>query len=788
MSSDVLRFAEPARRWEEAFPLGNGRLGAMVHGGVEAARVQVNDATAWSGRPDGPATALAELMAAGVGPGTLDDLRTSLDEGRDGDAVRLAQRFQGPWAQAYQPFVDLTVSVQPGLRYAGRTLDLATGVVSERLVDAGREITATWFTSALDGALHGRWQATGGRFRWSAALTSPHPLHGQGLRDGRVVGRRVRVDLPVDVSPTHEPLAPGVTHGAPGEGLTGVAVQLVSTDGTSAVDGEQLVVDGATWIELVLITGTTSPWPASGPLRPVAVVQAETSARATRALPTDRAAGDAAERDHTREHADRLGGTSLRLGPPVDLLLPSALDEAPQPALAQAVFAFGRYLLLASSRPGSPPVTLQGLWNQDLQPPWSSAYTLNINLEMAYWAAESAGLSSCHDALFDHLGLLAEQGTAVARDLYGCRGWVAHHNSDVWGWALPVGGGHGDPAWASWWSGGPWLCRHLWDRYEHTLDRAFLRDVAWPLMVGAAQFCLDWLRPDGAGGLVPHPSTSPENARLRGGRAVALCAGSTMDVALTRDLLEHVVEAAAVLGLGQDVADECAAALALLPHPSVGPDGLLREWPDDAPAQDPHHRHLSHLVGLYPLGQIDVERTPALAGAAARSLAARGPGSTGWSMAWKAALHARLGDGPGVGDVLAGALVRAPEQPDGPWAGGLLPNLFSTHPPFQVDGNLGLVAAMVEALVGSSRTQLRLLPALPPQWPDGEARGLRVRGGLSVDLRWEHGALVEAALHPDVDQTREVRLADRTCTVRLAAGRPVRLDATLATPDLVGRA
>jgi alpha-L-fucosidase 2 len=588
--------------------------------------------------------------------------------------------------------------------------------------------------------------------------------------------------LPYDVAPSHEPDYPARTDVGPEPSLSGAAVLLVASDGAcSAVDGH-VRVEGATWVEAVLSTATTSRWPEPGPLRDPSEAQADALARARVALPVSADVGDAAQARHVTDHRSLADATRLDLAGPVELALPGAIDDAPRPELAQAAFAYGRYLLMAASRPGAPPATLQGVWNDQHRPPWSSAYTLNINLQMTYWAAESAGLSVCHDPLFDHLRVLAREGEAVAGRLYGVRGWVAHHNSDVWGWALPVGGGHGDPAWASWWMGGVWLCRHLWDHYEYTLDVDFLRFTAWPLLRGAASFCVDWLVATGGdaddaegGPLVPSPSSSPENVRIRDGRPVALCAGSTIDVALVRDLLTHVIEAAELVGSGDPEVAEWLTALARLPGTSVGADGLVREWPDDAPSVDAHHRHLSHLVDVYPLDRIRPDTTPELAAAAARSLDARGPGSTGWSMAWKAALRARLGDGPAVGALIDGALVRASASPGQPWAGGLLPNMFSTHPPFQLDGNLGLVAAVAESLLGSTRSRLVLLPALPPSWTDGSATGLRARGALTVDVRWEAGRLVEVVLHPAVDGEREVVYAGVSRRLVLVAGTAVRL-------------
>ena len=835
----ALRFAGPARRWDEAFPVGNGRLGAMVFGGAAAARVQVNDARAWSGHPGGPALALADLRARGVGPQTLADLRAALAAGRHDEAARLAQAFQGPYAQAYQPFADLVVDVRAGrapgpdgracgaLRSAGRRLDLRDGTVTERLVAGAAgaadddAVVVTWFASAPDGCLHGRWRSSGATFGWRVLLAGAHPgeVRGPGGPDEPdVLGACITVELPYDVAPGHEPDLPARTPHGPHATLTGVATVRVATDGRATALGAHVDVVDATWVELVLATATTSRWPEPGPLRDPADAERDAVSRARAALPRSAAAGDAAQARHVADHRALADATRLELvparpaeGEPAgdELVLPDEVDRDTRSSLArrtQAAFAYGRYLLMAASRPGAPPANLQGVWNDEHRPPWSSAYTLNINLQMAYWPAESTGLGACVAPLVDHVRLLAHEGAAVARELYGCDGWVAHHSSDVWGWSLPVGRGHGDPAWAAWWMGGAWLARHLWDRYEYTADVEVLRDV-WPMLRGAAAFVVDWLVPDGRtpDGLAPSPSSSPENDRVVDGRPVALCVGSTLDVALARDVVAHALVGARELGLDDPLVDRWTHALVRLPRPGVGRDGLLREWPDDAPARDPHHRHLSHLVGLYPLDELVVLGGAApptgdpsaravptvgrdVAEAARASLDARGPGSTGWSMAWKAALRARLGDRAALEPLLDDALVLS--RQDAPHAGGLLPNLFSTHPPFQVDGNLGLVAAVAEALLTSVGTCVRLLPALPAAWPAGTVVGLRARGALGVDLRWSAGRLDEVVLRPERDGERELVHGTLVRRVRLRAGQEVRLDGRLVelAPGRVDRA
>lgn len=786
----LLSFAGPARTWVEAFPVGNGRLGAMVHGGRDRARVQVNDATAWSGRPDGPDRALAAVRAAGAGPERLAAARAALAAGRHDDAADLLAVFQGPWTQAFQPFVDLHVTLSDPARGATaprtaqvrrpddspRTLDLRDATVVEQVPAGDGTVTVEWYASAVDGALHGRWSADA-PFGLRIELSTEHDVRADHHAPG---GRVVVLELPDDVPPGHEPQAATQRTGE-GKSLTGVAALLACSDGDVAGSSAALHVSGATWVEAVLATGTTSPWPAEGPLRPREEVVADVLACARQALPGSRADGDASRARHVADHRRLIDTTTLDLtGADVHLRLPDAIATTPHAVLTQALFDHGRYLLVASSRPGSPPANLQGVWNAEATPPWSSGYTLNVNLEMAYWGAEAVGLGECHEPLLDHVGLVARRGAAVARELYGCGGWVAHHNSDVWGWALPVGAGRGDASWAQWSMGGVWLCRHLWDHADVTGDLAFLRERAWPLLHGAAEFCLDWLVEAPDGGLTTSPSTSPENTFvLPGGRAGALTTGSTMDLVLVRDLLERCLDTLTLLDLDDPLEPRLRSALHRLARPGVGPDGRMREWGHDDPAVDPHHRHVSHLVGLYPLAQVDVDDSPDLARAARASLDDRGPGSTGWSLAWKTALRARLGDADAVAALLAEAMSPADPSSAEPWRGGLLPNLFSTHPPFQVDGNLGLAAAVMEALVQSTPGRVRVLPALPPQWPDGSVQGVRGRGGLVVDVTWADGALRGVVLRAGRGGTLDVVHAGRTRTVTLDAGGTVRLDGHL---------
>jgi hypothetical protein len=504
-------------------------------------------------------------------------------------------------------------------------------------------------------------------------------------------------------------------------------------------------------------------------------------------------------KQHTADLRALLGAGDLRIGPrragtydvAADIL--GGRDEL---LTATVLHRFGRYLLAAASRPRTgPPANLQGIWNADLRPAWSSNYTVNINTQMNYWGAEAAGLPACHEPLFDLLDRVAAHGTDVAREVYGARGWVAHHNTDMWGWALPVGMGHGNPSWAMWTMGGAWLSQHLWDHYDFTRDTEFLRDRAWPLLRGCAAFLLDWLvegdggRNGGPGDLRTLPSTSPENLFLsERGRPESLTHSSAMDLSLIRAVFERTLLAAGLLGVQDPLTDEIRAALPRLPWPRISPDGLLQEWAEDLPEQDPAHRHLSPLVGLHPLGLLDPDTTPELALAARRLLDRRGPGAMGWSWAWKIALRARLRDA-----VTARSLLLEAARPlagdagtdapvDGSQWGGLLPNLFSTHPPFQIDGNYGFMAAITEMVLQSHAGAVHLLPALPAQWAEGRARDLRCRGGLSVDLGWQGGVLTDVTLRRiagDPAEPVRVRCGDRTTEVTVVPGTPVALDGRL---------
>jgi alpha-L-fucosidase 2 len=774
-------------------PLGNGRLGAMVFGGAGRTRIQVNDATVWSGTPGGPAAALAAVRAAGAGPQRLEEVRAALRSGDQDRAEALLMAFEGPYSQEYLPYADLHLTVAGGedASYAGRTLDLDTAVAEEEFELGGTTVRRRVWADAVTGTLCATLEAAGGTVDLSVGLSTPlREAHRSTTPDGLTLG----IEIPVDGAPAHEPgvaeplrYADGPVDGYDPFGALALALH---TDGEVTGAHGALHVAGASHLLLTLASSTD----AGRHWRGEDAVDRAThlaTARHTAARAAAQGAGHLLK-THEADVRGLLGSTALRIGPRRGGTYDAARDILgghDELLTATVLFQFGRYLLATASLPHTgPPANLQGIWNADLRPAWSSNYTVNINTQMNYWGAEAAGLSACHEPLFDLLDRLATQGRQVARELYGTRGWTAHHNTDMWGWALPVGMGHGNPSWAIWMMGGAWLSQHLWDHYDFTRDLGFLRERAWPLLSGCAEFLLDWLVDDGTGFLDTLPSTSPENLFLDGGTPRSLTRSSTMDMALIRATFERTLETAEILGLDTPLTDEIRAALPRLRPLRISAGGRLQEWAEDLPEADPRHRHLSHLIAVHPLGLVDPGTTPELAAAAGKVLDRRGPGAMGWSWAWKIALRARLRDAATARRLLLEACRPLDGDPaadapvDGSRWGGLLPNLFSTHPPFQIDGNYGFMAALTEMVLQSHTGTLHLLPALPAQWPDGQATDLRCRGGLAVDFTWRDGAPASVTvrrLAGDAGEPVRIRHRDRETEVRLPVGGQITLDAGL---------
>jgi alpha-L-fucosidase 2 len=788
MTDDTLQlaWARPAEDWIEAIPIGNGRIGAMVFGGGRA-RYQVNDATAWSGSPDGPACELARLVASGAGPARLAEVRSALDAGDLDRADALVMTFEGRYTQEFLPFLDLVVDIPgaaPAPRRPARVLDLDTAVVEENLVAGGATIVRRSWVSAPAQALFVELEA-------DVALSDIDVTWSTPLRE---IGREssdtvltIDVELPIDGAPLHvtsvePPLRYGTSGDEPYDAFAAAAVAYRS-DGTAEVEDGRLRIRGASRLLIALSTSTRADlWWADtdGEWRTASreAIRDRARSHALNAVGVD-------AHDRLTEHgADvrRVSGARFAIGGrrngcwDVEREILRGGDLAFRATIAAE---YGRYLLTAASRAANPAANLQGIWNGSLRPAWSSNYTININTEMNYWAAGPLGLDDQLEPLIALTERVARSGASTARDLYGARGWVAHHNTDLWGWSLPVGMGVGAPSWAIWMMGGVWLCHTIWDALEFSNDEILLRERVWPLMTGAVEFCLDWLSVDRNGIARVAPSTSPENMYLDAeGRPRALGLTATSDTELIRGLFVRALSAIDRVDPGSALRSELEVALASIPVPGIGADGALLEWSNDVAEHEPTHRHLSPVVGLFPLDLITPDTTPELADGARRLLERRGQGAMGWSWAWKIALHARLRDGEAAAALLTEALTPYDGDAhrhgpvDGSEWGGLLPNLLSTHPPFQVDGNLGFPAAIAELLLQSHGGIVHLLPAVPIAWQKGSVEGLRARRGIGVDVRWAGGALIDASLTDLTGSARTivVRIGDRIFDVALPAG------------------